>query len=108
VRRDTKKIVAFAEAKARTCGVNNFQNYMISMKKIQHMNSMSCWERPIYLVVGWADDVRYWRYNRHTSLEDLDLRFTGRTVQTRDPEDVEPCVYIPINEFKDVMSLAGE
>ena len=95
----SRKIAAFAEVKARNCEVGKFESYMISMGKVLAMDFLSRW-KPTFLVVGWSDEVRYWKY-RAGAIGGLDLRFSGRTVQTRCVADVEPCAYIPIEAFSE-------
>ena len=96
VQAETLKIASFFEAKTRTCGVNDFQTYMISLTKVLQFHKLQkATGIPCCLVVGWSDDARFWKFIPGA----YEIKYGGRTVQTRDSADIEPVAHIPIKDF---------
>lgn len=93
--------VAFVELKCRTNPKDQYADYMLSLGKwLAGLNLTRCTGLPFLLVVQWTDCLGYL-----TQEESSRYKIgTGGRYDRNDPQDIEPCIYIPVNEFK----LIGE
>jgi hypothetical protein len=78
---------------------------MISAHKIMAARQiMETFSVPVYLIIGFTDGIKIHciEYN----CDYYKLEYGGRTVRTRDPQDLEPVVHIPMNMFYPLCSEA--
>jgi hypothetical protein len=99
-----KKIVAFCEIKERSYSMDEIDSmggYKISLAKwmagIQLMQQTGL---PFILLIG-ANNGAYQKTIKYPPALPLDLSVWGRGDRS-DPQDFEPCVSIPVSEFKQV------
>jgi hypothetical protein len=91
------KIRAFAEIKVRSNPRLRYPTYMISLHKLEDLARLHAFSgKPCILVVQWSDGLRWWTVPK--SVEHLDIEMGG-TYRRGDPQDREPVVMIPIEEF---------
>ena len=92
-------IVGFAEVKMRRMNWGQYPTIMLSMSKVhaacQYHQSLKL---PTVFVVGTMDGGCHYTH-LHDVPGNAKLVYGGRTMQTRDSADVEPCYMIPINRF---------
>lgn len=97
----TDTIVGWAEIKCRKNTASKYPTYMISLKKMSEGIRLSeLTETPFHIFVQFTDKLM--RYTVSTA-DPIKYRVGGRSVQTRDSQDIEPCAYIPMNLFKEVV-----
>ena len=90
-------IKAFVEIKVRTNSMSSYPTYMISLHKLQELSHLSEFSGlPSILVVQWKEDLGYWLVPEDVGVFDIKM---GGTTQRNDPQDMEPCVHIPIEDF---------
>ena len=90
-------IMAFVEIKRRKTDYLRYPTYLISLHKLQDLARLSEFtKRPTILAVSWADEMRWWFVPK--TVEGLDL-VMGGTQRRGDPQDHEPVVLIPVEEF---------
>lgn len=99
VERDNK-LAGWLEVRCRNNSSTAYDSYMIGLDK--WMNCLKLAEItnvPSVLAVRFTDCDKYVGINNK-----IDVRYSygGRTVQKRDSQDAEPCVYIPMSEFKTI------
>ncbi len=58
-------------------------------------------DQPFYVFAQYTDKLMSYKANIN---DPLIYMMGGRTVQTRDSQDAEPCVYIPKDLLKEVIS----
>lgn len=95
----TRKIKAFAEFKWRPKNAHDmYSTYMISLSKWM---AMADYHRTLRikqcLVVAFTDGI--WKMDYDTNME-VSFEFRGRSVKSRDNQDEEPCVMIPVGYFE--------
>lgn len=92
------KIVAWVEIKCRTNGMNDYQTYMLSLDKYNASIELgNVTNLPVTLVVKWTDKTGY--------VDLLNCRGVikmGGRIDREDPQDVEPVVFIPIQDFREI------
>ena len=94
------KIRAFAEIKVRKNARLRYPTYMISLHKLEELARLHEFSgKPCILVVQWSDDLGWWSIP--DSVGDLDVEMGG-TYRRGDPQDREPVVMIPVEEFVSV------
>ena len=93
------KPVAIAEVKCRKNPSNQYPTLMLSLAKWMHgkqlANELSV---PFLVVVRWEDGIFLHLVGENSNVSH---GFGGRT-DRNDDSDVEPVVYIPVNQFKKV------
>ena len=95
-----KSIVNFVEIKNRTVPKNQYSTYMISADKFTTASQyVERFNVGFKLVVRWKDIVGCYTLKEG---DKFSLGFNGR-YDRGDWQDVEPVVYIPMREFKDVV-----
>lgn len=93
----SKRVVAFAEVKNRTCAVDDFDTYMLSQTKwlglclCKRLHNI-----PAYLIVRWTNALGVLSV-MHSHMPDF--KMTGRT-DRNDSADIEICAMLPIKWFK--------
>jgi hypothetical protein len=95
-----KEIVAsFIEIKCRTCTKETYTTYMISLHKIMTaLDYAEALNVPFVVFVRWSDCIGYVEINRIlVSLAEVAM---GTNDTRNDPNDKEPCLFIPITSFK--------
>lgn len=93
-------IIGGCEIKCRKNASNKYPTYMISFKKISEGLRLSeLTQQPFYLFIQFTDKLLYYHVK---TTDPLEYRMGGRTVQTRDVQDIEPVVYIPMELFREV------
>jgi hypothetical protein len=92
-------IKAFLETKVRTYERDYFDTYMISMAKVLAAREYSAFAGvPSLLAVRWSDGDGFIALN---GMKDFEIGFGGRG-DRGDPQDMEPIVFIPIENFREV------
>ena len=97
-----KEILSFIEVKVRKCLPTTYRSIMLSLNKFQHglhyAVSTGC---PFLFVVAFKDGSIYHK-NLCDVPEEFPLEFGGRTKNTRDDFDVEPCILIAMEDMKEL------
>ena len=96
--RGGQTVVAFAEAKRRHCSIGKYDTIMLSLGKWSELVKLNeSTRRPVVFVVRFDDALGsvLIRPSQHE-----DLRWGGRTRNTRDAADIEPVIHIPTDSFK--------
>ena len=95
--RDDEQIIAFAEVKRRHVPVDKYDTIMLSLGKWLELRKLGeLTGRPVVFVVGFDDALA----ERVLSDRDAeDIRWGGRTLNTRDAADIEPVIHIPTTLF---------
>jgi hypothetical protein len=95
------KIVGWAEIKCRNNSSTMYPTYMISLKKISEGLRLSeITHQPFYLFVQFTDKLM--QYNVKPT-DPIEYSIGGRSVQTRNSQDIEPCAYIKMELFTEVV-----
>lgn len=87
---------AVAEIKCRKNEKDRFPTYMLSVHKWFEGVRYADMGIPFLLFVRFTDGIWYYLYSSTTS---VDYAMGGRSID-RDGQDKEPCVYIPLKDFK--------
>jgi hypothetical protein len=91
------EIKAFVEVRVRKNERLTYPTYLVSVHKLQELAELARFtQRPCFLVVQWLDALGYWPVPQ--SLEGLALDIGGST-RRNDKQDIEPCAFIPIQQF---------
>lgn len=91
------------EIKNRNIRSDQYPDIMVSANKIMHGALASKFYKvPFVFVVKTSDKVLYHMYDEYYQ---YDIRYGGRTLNTRDSADIEPVVHIPIEKFGVLCSL---
>ena len=89
------QVLAAVEFKKRT---KKYPTLLLSLLKIKTANALrDVGLRPL-LVVEWPDGIYF-----HEFRKNYDISYGGRT-DRGDSADIEPCVFIPIDEFQKVLT----
>jgi len=92
------KIVAWIEVKCRTYNMNDFDTFMLSLDKYNASVELGkITNLPVTLVVRWKDKIGYADLLHCRGV----IKMGGRK-DRGDPQDVEPAVYIPIEDFREL------
>ncbi len=92
------KIVAWIEVKTRKYNMNDFDSFMLSLDKYNASVQLgSITNLPVTLVVRWSDKIGYADLLHCRGV----IKMGGRK-DRGDPQDVEPAVYIPIDDFREL------
>ena len=95
----SKSIVSLVELKNRTCTKGQYSSYMLSADKFKEgLQYTQNFNVSFHLVVKWTDSIGRYIMKKN---DYFSLGLNGR-YDRGDWQDVEPVVYIPIKEFKDV------
>ena len=87
---------AIVETKRRYFKHGRFPDIIMSVQKFLYARDLAHFLGVPFIFVVWLDDGVY-----HASLhENYEVSFKGRTKNTRDSEDIEPVIHIPIEHFK--------
>ena len=99
VRDGSERVVSWVEYKRRRMQWGQYPTIVLSLSKLMAMQEYESLGTPALFVVEDNDgDIRYYRVGVSGDYKGM-LEIGGRTVQTRDPADVEPVVMIPIDRF---------
>lgn len=91
--------MALIEIKKRNAASDTYPDIMMSMHKYIRGTELSrTLALPMIFVVGLDDGV-FW-VKMKPIIIDYELRWGGRTADTRDHGDIEPVVHIPMGEFR--------
>lgn len=91
-------IVAWIEVKCRKYNMNDFDTFMLSLDKyLASVELGNTTNLPVTLVVRWKDKIGYADLLHCTGV----IKMGGRK-DRGDPQDVEPAVYIPMDEFREL------
>lgn len=83
--------------------MTDFPEYMLSMKKwLTGKSYFKETGKPFYLAIRFTDKDAFIIYDNDFEDDKVLYKVKGRTIQTRDPADIEPCVFIPIILFDTV------
>jgi hypothetical protein len=95
-------ILGWCEIKCRNNTSDKYPTLMLSLKKFSEGLRLSeLTMQPFYIFIQYTDKLMYYKANRN---DNLIYMVGGRTVKTRDPQDIEPCVYIPKELMKEVVN----
>ena len=91
-----RSIVAWAEVKCRTNEHSRYPTYMLSLHKWKDgLHYESTTGLPFLIVVSFTDGVFYHQPSKGSPSFDI-----GGRQDRGDAADMEPCVFIPIQQFK--------
>lgn len=90
------EVKALIEIKCRQNNFGKYPSYMVSLEKIGRLQAAAEVIKAVpVLVVGFTDSIAWIDASKAVG----QVRFGGR--QDRDDkQDMEPCVYIPMNQFR--------
>mgnify|MGYP003625443258 CR=1 FL=1 len=91
-------ILSFVEFKKRNMKFGQYPTIMLSSSKWLRLKSVELLRQRALFVVQCIDGV--WAVDLTRPDLKFDLVYGGRTKQTRDNADVEPCLMIPISQFR--------
>ena len=92
------KIVAWIEVKTRKYNMNDFDSFMLSLDKYNASVQLgSITNLPVTLVVRWSDKIGYADLLHCRGV----IKMGGRK-DRGDPQDIQPAVYIPIDDFREL------
>ena len=92
-------ISGFVEIKHRHTNWGSFPDIMLSLSKFTAASLLyEVTRKPCLFVVGTDDGQVHWCHLHHGD-PTLELRFGGRTTNTRDQADIEPVYHIPNHLF---------
>jgi len=95
------EIVGWCEIKCRNNESTRYPTYMVSLKKISEgLRLAEMTNAPFTLFIQFTDKLMYYIVK---TTDKLEYKVGGRTVQTRDAQDIEPVVYIPMVLFREVV-----
>ena len=86
----------FVECKCRNNVADKYDEYMISLYKVQKALSLAQFTKAL-LLVGWVDKWGWWEFAKHAE-HNCRVGWGGRD-DRRDSLDKEPCLYIPTEFF---------
>lgn len=86
-----------AEVKDRPGWIAAYGNIFLNMQKARELYHYHLMGVPALFIVRAEGLIRYVRI--HDGLKDWHICMKGRT-DRRDPQDIEPCFLVPIDEFK--------
>lgn len=97
-------IKAWAELKKRSFEKSRYDEYMLSLDKYMTACALSKDTNvPCFLVVEFEDDVVY------ADLAEVEYRLgMGGRKDRGDPEDYEPCCWMPLSQFKSLLQRKGQ
>lgn len=94
-----QKPVAIAEVKCRKNPSAQYPTLMLGLAKWMHGKELAKeLAVPFLVVIKWTDGLFWHSANQHTQISH---GFGGR-VDRNDDQDVEPVVFIPINNFRKI------
>lgn len=94
-----EEIGAFVEIKRRYVDRETYPDIILSLSKVKEAFVLeSCSGKPCYFVVQFNDCLAWAKM----VVKGRTVRMAGR-FDRDDPQDVEPCVAIPIDEFKVIL-----
>lgn len=91
------EIVGWAELKRRHFPFKAYPTVMLDVQKWttgKVLSEATC--APFYFIVGFDDVLAFYEYSPNTRIS---VKYGGRTAKTRDVNDVEPVVHIPMRCF---------
>ena len=92
------KPVAWIEVKCRKHASTKYPTLMLSLSKYMEAKRLAAnTSVPSYLVVRFTDCIKYCPFDYGT-----DLRWGGRTKNTRDSRDIEPVLHFPIDRMENL------
>lgn len=92
----TGAMKAWAECKRRHHKFGQYDTLMLSLGKYREGRQLSLdTGMPFLLIVEWDDGIRWMRGS-----SDMPAIGVGGRDDRGDPDDIEPCVFIPIESFK--------
>lgn len=89
--------VAIIEVKIRNVSRNTYITYMLSLHKVLYaLNMASMLMIPFFVFVKWTDAMGYCQImeGHLATIEMQNVNFRD------DPDDIEPCIFVPISTFK--------
>ena len=93
------QISGFVEVKSRNMTWGQYPNVILSMSKVEKACSyFDLLKLPSLLLVATTDGLIHYTH-MHDVPSNSKLEFSGRTVNTRDSADIEPCYHIPNERF---------
>lgn len=91
---------AWAECKRRYHAFGHYDTLMLSLGKFREGRQLSLdTNMPFLLIVEWDDGIRWARASA-----DMPAIGLGGREDRSDPDDIEPCVFIPVEMFKPLRS----
>lgn len=98
--RQDRRILSLVEIKCRpTVDSDDYATYMLSASKLIALDHIaSSLNVPAILVVKWRDKIGYTDLTRR--LAKTETFFMGGRYDRDDPDDLEPIVHIPLEDFK--------
>ena len=97
------KPIAFLEIKKRAFKTTDFNDSMINLNKWMKAKELrDSSGLPTLLACRYIDKDIYCKLNMNMIDDDI-IRFGGRTKNTRDWQDIQPAVHIPMKYFKEIV-----
>ena len=91
------KAKAIVEIKTRKNSYNKYPTLLLSLSKWNHGIEYTVLNKlKFILVVMFTDGIFYYTYSDQDKFE---IKWGGRTLNTRDSADIEPVVHIPIEKM---------
>jgi len=92
-------VFAWAEIKTRGHAKGHFPTFLLSLEKVIRAKELARETgKPAFLIVKWTDHVG-WMDFQEIRADEWPIEIGGRS-DRGDPQDLEPCVMIPIRFFK--------
>lgn len=85
------------EVKKRDGSSHRYEDLMISKSKFLAGKGEAKNGRKFLILIEYADGIFWFEYDDQ---KDIAIKVSGRSTQTRDKWDVEPCAHIPMHHFK--------
>lgn len=96
------KPIGVCEVKRRHMTHDKYDDFMISMLKFNKgLDFHFKYGIRFSIVIQFDDKLMRYVY-RDGDLDKIKIQFSGRTTQTRDSADLEPCMHIPISMFQTI------
>ena len=97
------KVIGVCEVKRRHMNHDTYEDFMISMLKFNKgLDFFHKYGIRFSLVIQFDDKLMRYVY-KEGDLDKIKIQFSGRTTQTRDSADLEPCMHIPLTMFQKVL-----
>jgi len=95
------KIMSWVEIKCRKIASDDFPTLFLSAGKwLAGLSLRDYTGLPFVLVYALQDKLCYLKVVK--DFNEVEFKWGGRTIKTRDSADIEPMVHIPVNCFKEI------
>lgn len=100
------KVCGWIEVRNKTFNRNKFTSFYTSLEKYLSVARMAhLTGLPAYIACSWTDGI-FFKTVHHGDARVYPITVGGRTVNSRnDPDDIEPVIHIPIEDFKPISTM---